>query len=349
MMKYALLFLCALFAPVATAQETDFGDVNFATLYDDLQAAPGELTLMIEGLTEAEADILIVTRVRTAEQLEKFLAIARGGYRKAQRQLAIECLVEARCPVTRKEAHDLLISAARSDMYSAVTVANIYRNGQWGAQPYPVDAAKWYLHAGKLGYELVGLQLATLPREAVIEAGGESYLIPEPAANMPLTREAALEPIEQPSLMGLTMMPVDSGPFIVRTRDGRELRVGVKTSFSDIGDASASCYVAIWYDLMPFADKVEARANGLPAANLIPLMPDALFEKASSREQIIMKVAYRDMADHQVNGGLRMMDDVSANFRTHADLLMKDPSRLPTRADCERLYLSYGGFAKQQK
>lgn len=341
MIRSTLLASLLLAAPYAHAQSDNVTLEDFGALMDEVGFTVEFSAATLLGVTQAEADAAINKPVRSVDDLNLFLGLARAGHRLAQRQLAIECLIEAKCPVTRKEAHDGLASAAQTDVDAAVTLAGIYRNGQWGGQAYPVDAAKWYIHAGTLGYELVGLELASLPRLAVIEAGGDRFLLPlandEQAASAPV-----LKPLSE-------VIAARDGPFEVFTRNGTALRVGVNTSFSDVGDAASSCYVATWYGLMGFQEKLAARAGGLPTSELVPVVSDASYAKATDRDKMIIKVTYRDILTAKTNGNVTDLEQITANFRQHSDLLHTDPSKLPTAAECDGSYLSYAGFVRSQE
>jgi hypothetical protein len=341
MIRYTLLASLLFAASHAHAQSDNVTLEDFSTLMDEVGFTVEFSASTLLGVTQAEADAAINKPVRSVDDLNLFLGLARAGHRKAQRQLAIECLIEAKCPVTRKESHDGLVSAGQTDMDAAVTLAGIYRNGQWGGQAYPVDAAKWYIHAGLLGYELVGLELASLPRAVVIEAGGEKFLLPLASGE-----RAAVTPILKP----LTeIIAAKDGPFEVFTRDGATLRVGVNTSFSDVGDAASSCYVATWYGLMGFKEKLAARAGGLPESELVPVVSDAAYAKATNRDKMIIKVTYRDILSAKTNGNVTYLEQIAANFRQHSDLLHTDPGKLPTATQCDDSYLSYAGFVRSQE
>lgn len=340
MIKSVLIASLLLISPIAAAQSDDMTIEEFSALMDEIGFSPEFYAVAAVGLTYAEADAVIAQRVRSVDELDVFLKLVRAGHRRAQRQLGIECLIASKCPVTRKEAHDALVSAARTDMDAAVSLAGIYRNGRWGGQAYPVDAARWFIHADSLGYELAGLELATLPRAAVIEAGGERFLMPLPVEE-PVAALPELKPLRE-------VMAAREAAFEVYTRDGTALSVGVNTSFSDVGDAAASCYVATWYGLMGFKEMMGARAGGLPVSELIPVVSDAAYAKASDREKVIIKVTYRDMTTAASNGGISNMEEISANFREHGDLLHSGLNRLPTAAACNENYLAYAGFVRQQ-
>ena len=139
------------------------------------------------------------------------------------------------------------------------------------------------------------------------------------------------------------------GPFEVFTRDGTALRVGVNTSFGDVGDAASSCYVATWYGLMGFKEQLAARAGGLPVSELVPVVSDASYAKATNRDKMIIKVTYRDILTAKTNGNVTDLAQIAANFRQHSDLLHTDPARLPTATECDDSYLSYAGFVKSQQ
>ena len=61
------------------------------------------------------------------------------------------------------------------------------------------------------------------------------------------------------------------------------------------------------------------------------------------------KFTYRDILTAKTNGNVTDLEQITANFRQHSDLLHTDPGKLPTAAECDGSYLSYAGFVRSQE
>jgi hypothetical protein len=191
---------------------------------------------------------------------ETLLTVARAGHRDAARVLARECLRGRTCVTTRGESHELLIAAAQTDYASAQTLAGLYRDGEWGGQAYPVQAAKWIMHADKLGSTSARYMLDSLPIEAVREAGAVHLLPPplepvETVQSPPQAEEkdAGLYSIDDAEIEALTDLLFGTGsigggdvepPHLEWPGQAEGFPIFVDTGLSDVGDAAASCTVA---------------------------------------------------------------------------------------------------------
>lgn len=194
--------------------------------------------------------------------------LAKAGHRDAARLIGRRCLEQGFCDLTRQESHDLLAAAANTQAESAMALARIYRNGKWGGQAYPVSAAQWYAHAHKLGAPFAKVEIATLPRLSVIEAGAGDLLPPlvqmaEVPQSLPPLPQAPPPPQTQPqtqatgtdtagsftdeeimAALDLWLGPDSSLPGML-TWPGRAegFPVFADTRLDAAGDAAASCFV----------------------------------------------------------------------------------------------------------
>jgi len=192
---------------------------------------------------------------------ETLLKAARAGHRDAARVLARECLRGRTCVTTRAESHELLIAAAQTDYASAQTLAGLYRDGEWGGQAYPVQAAKWIMHADKLGSTSARYMLDSLPIEAVREAGA-AHLLPPPLEPVETVQSPPQAEEEDASLYSMDDAEIEAlADFIFGTAgspgggdvepprlewpgQANGFPIFTNTGLSDVGDAAASCTAA---------------------------------------------------------------------------------------------------------
>ncbi|MEM8615979.1 MAG: hypothetical protein AAGF20_03485 [Pseudomonadota bacterium] len=360
MVKHAVFLLVALFTTASLFAQEDtsagiienpFGDL--APISDIL--TPETRALITTGLSPAEAMAAVWADDRNKEQESDLIALAAFGHRPAATVLAMDCLREGRCLVERAKAHQYLVDTGQSYIPAAIDLAGVYRDGLWG-EPNAVLAARWYLHAGRLGYEDVDSLLMSVPQSAVAIARGVEVVEAGTPANARLSDgqatvangEIALLPLEDlmPELEALAAEMEDNGPFEVYTRNGTALKVGLKTPMTEIGDAAASCYVALWYHLMDFDGKVRARVYGLPREGAaLPYPNSNELARATDRERLVLTVAFRDLGEEALASGISVAD-LDTHVRAHGQLLVHGMQNLPTHAACENNYMGYAGFQK---
>lgn len=95
--------------------------------------------------------------------------LARNGHPTAIRTIAHRCLYNDVCPVSRKDAHDMLAAHAQTDGESATELGVIYHWGKYGAAD-DFAAAQWLGHAHALGGDNALLFLKNLDRSALLSA-----------------------------------------------------------------------------------------------------------------------------------------------------------------------------------
>ena len=264
------------------------------------------------------------------------LDLARSGHRDAARVIGRECLRGRMCATTRQESHDLLVASAQTDPGSAQELAAIYRDGLWGGKAYPVDAAKWLVHAHKLGSTSAVYMLEGLPIDAVREAGGE-YLLPEPITP---DQQVASPAQPQQDVVGTTadkdglytMSETEmtaladllfgtgggnsplGGPTVLPWSDAESgFPVFVDSTLNNVGDAAASCYLVASEDLEGVLARIEAGTNTF--SERVEMQTYAM----------MMEFYFETLGNSELNGGAGKvivsiaLDDHKVSKSKHAD------------------------------
>ncbi|MEM5515985.1 hypothetical protein WNY37_03420 [Henriciella sp. AS95] len=148
--------------------------------------------LIKSGVTGDQFDDALVDFLQDGSQAETMVKLARNGHPVAIQTIAHRCLYDDVCPVSRKEAHDMLAAHAQTDGKSATDLGVIYRWGKYG----PVNevlAAQWLGHAHSLGGPNALHFLEALDPDAV-EQAGLTHLIAKsaPAGGQSTTSPAVL-------------------------------------------------------------------------------------------------------------------------------------------------------------
>ena len=220
---------------------------------------PETRAVIATHISVPEIDAAISSFVQDGTGGETLLPVARAGHRDAARVLGRECLRGRACATTRSESHDLLVAAAQTDYASAEELAALYRDGAWGGQAYPIQAANWLAHADKLGSTSARYMLEGLPIEAVREAGAV-HLLPSPPAPVQVAQstpqaeeegEAGLYSMDDAEIAAFADFIFGTGgdggdispPQLDWPGQANGFPIFADTGLSDVGDAAASCTV----------------------------------------------------------------------------------------------------------
>ena len=254
------------------------------------------------------------------------------------------CFYGLGCEQDRSRGLKLLKQAAEAgDRPSAVQLGRIYENGSSDIEADATVSARWYVMAAEAGDTLSAPPgLRRLPRDAVIKAGGETWLDPTQTEQV-----AEIEPQPTPSKKPLPPLPTSPSPkpapqaapqttapeageeltitddmAIALTEamfgpppqpaslvmaDGTAFPLYATTGMSDLGDAAASCMV----DMDPEVERLRTRLEGLIAEARTGSAAENVSIKADvqvvSTELEHLMIAYRTARDvlrnPTLNGG----------------------------------------------
>ena len=293
----------------------------------------------------AELDAAIEAYLRDDfSQMDVVERYAGEGHPDALAVLGQACFYGLGCERDRVRGLDLLEQAADADdRPSAVQLGRIYENGSGGIEADASESARWYVKAAKAGDTLSAPPgLRRLPRDVVIDAGGERWLAKAPAAQakakapqaspsgkpLPSLADTGLDPMDEEETATLEEEPQPSPsaspappppspkpaprPSPVVMRDGTAFPLYADTGMSGLGDAAASCMA----DMDPEVERLRTRLEGLIQAARTASPAGSVSIKADMRvvttELERLMIAYKAARDvlrtPALNGGYEESD-----------------------------------------
>lgn len=271
-----------------------------AQLSDDGRA------LIISGVTGDQFDDALGDFLQDGSQAETMVKLARNGHPTAIRTIAHRCLYNDVCPVSRKDAHDMLAAHAQTDGESATELGVIYHWGKYGAAD-DVAAAQWLGHAHALGGDNALLFLKNLDPDAV-ERAGLTHLVTKsaPRHDKPITSPAVLP------------WP-DKGGF----------RVFADTPMHDSMDAALSCHLVLGATV----DAEMARFARLERLSRAEYLRIEIVNDAAEQ-------ALNWLKEDQKERGLSD-NDLNQSVIAHSSQQSRAPDSGPTAEFCQSNLLSY--------
>lgn len=257
--------------------------------------------LIVSGVTGEQFNAALEDFLQNGAQGETIVTLARNGHPTAIRTLAQECLYNDVCPVSRKEAHDMLAEHARTDGNSASDLGVIYHWGKYG-QADDVLAARWLGYAHTLGGANALLFLGNLDAAAVEKAGLSHLLTP-----------ASPAPHAAPS-----------GPTVFRWPGHTGFPVFADTAMSDDADAAMSCHLVLGAKF----DSEAARFSGGQSISEVQLF---MLESLNRSAEYALDWAGDPLSNGGISGAA--LDQAVA---AHAAQMRRDPSSGPTADFCEQ-------------
>ncbi|MEM7494201.1 MAG: hypothetical protein AAF296_12530 [Pseudomonadota bacterium] len=345
MKQIVCTILCSLAVGLPTAAQESDGQLQLST-----ELSPETRAHMSTRIDVPQYEGAMALYLRGEGGDGIMLDLARSGHRDAARVIGRECLRGRMCATTRQESHDLLVASAQTDPGSAQELAAIYRDGLWGGKAFPVDAAKWLVHAHKLGSTSAVYMLEGLPIDAVREAGAE-YLLPEPIAPEQQTvspapqQEAAdmtegdnglytMSESEMTALADLLFgtgggnVPL-GGPTVLpwsETESG--FPVFVDSALNNVGDAAASCYLVASEDLERVLARIQAGTN--TSSERVEMETDAM----------MMEFYFETLGNSELNGGAGKVI-ISIALDDHKVSKSKHPYAGPSKDFCKDNFVSF--------